>query len=150
VTPVKMPKFHLKKLTPVLSHRPEHNFVELPSGKFSKFLAISLKTVFNAVCFEEDSEKKALPLVLGQNMSKISELSKFSEILEDVGILHDKITFKQVIELLCSDAKEEQIQVILDWTQSWEEGRFMKTTWRKNKSCSKGLSSNLSEKRRTK
>ena len=135
-TPVKLPKFTYKKLTPVLSSKPEQIYIKLSSGNFSKFIAISLKTAFNSVSTKIGSESLASPLVLANSISRISEMAKYAPILEDLAILHDKVSFKQVIEIICSDAKEDQIEAVLDWVKDWDESK-MKGLWRKNKSAGK-------------
>lgn len=120
----------MKKLTPILANKPENYFIDLPSGKFSKFSAISLKNAFNNIAVDCEGDLKVSPMQLAGNLNKIVEISKFSQILEDLAILHDKVNFKEIIEILCSDATEEQIETVLEWVREWES-----TKGRKNKSC---------------
>ena len=127
---MKMHKTQVKKITPILANKPENYFIELPSGKFSKFLAISLKNAFNLIAVESEGDLKVSPMQLAGNLNKITEISKFSTVLEDLAILHDKVNFKEIVEILCSDASEEQIETVLEWVKEWES-----TKGRKNKSC---------------
>lgn len=132
MTPLKLPKFQLKKLTPVLSNKPEHYYIDLPSGKFSKFLAVSLKNAFNLLAVENEGEFKVSPMQLAGNMAKVVEIAKFAQVLEDMAILHEKVSFREILEMICSDACEGQIQTVLDWVREWENGKE-----RKNKSCTR-------------
>ena len=136
MTPLKIQKFQLKKLTPVLSNKPEHYYIDLPSGKFSKFLAVSLKNAFNQLAVAVEGDFKASPMQLAGNMAKVVEISKFAQVLEDIAILHEKVSFREILELVCSDASEGQIETVLEWVKEWENGKG-----RKNKSCMRLVSS---------
>jgi hypothetical protein len=124
LTPLSFPKKQ-SKLTPILALQPERNFINLPSGKFTRFIALSLKNIFNSYCEieEADGENRRNAKVRLKSyataMRNIPELGKFVTVIEDMSILHEKMSFEEILEIICSDASVEQIGLIKFWISEW-------------------------------
>ena len=126
-TPLSLPKHKAKKLTPVLLLKPDRNFVNLPSGKFTRFITVSLKNIFNSLCeYEEEaanSSRKTAKVqlnIFAEAAKKIPELCRFSELFEDLKIFHNKSSFSEILEIICSDASAEQMNLINSWLSDWQ------------------------------
>ena len=122
-TPNQFPKYKAKNITPILSFNKTTNIIKLPSGSFTKYMAISLKTAFDSL---KNNENFVSPLILGNAIKQLSDLKKFSETLQDLEIIHQYISFDEVLEICCSEASSDQIGFIKKWISSYESKNSIK------------------------
>ena len=99
----KLKKSKAKSITPVLSvTSTERNYVILNSGrKFTLYMAVCLKNVFDGV---KDESGGASAILVARGVRDFPEIKKLSESLEDLGIIHSKVSFDEVIKICCSGA----------------------------------------------
>ena len=87
-------------------------------------MAVSLKNVFDGV---KEENGVASAILVARGVRDIKELEKFSESIEDLGIIHNKLTFDEVLEICCSGAFQPQINTIKEWLAAWEQRKINKT-----------------------
>ena len=79
-------------------------------------MAISLQSIFNGF---KDENNQASVLLISRAVKDFPELSKYSENLEDLSLIHSKLHFDDILEICCSGATKEQIHIIKEWVSSW-------------------------------
>lgn len=126
LTSLQIVKKNKRSVTPVFSTlKISKNFIDLPSGRLHKLTILTLKSAFDKQFFTSENlaSKQVSVLIFAQSLKSIPDVSAYASLLEDISIVHNTLTFPEILRLLFSEASEDQHKIIQKWIQSWESSR---------------------------